>query len=491
MQKSMAGANRKLLRLPNFVRNMSFLVSRPFDDRSSLSRTFWVLAAYLVLAFLLGGGSRWDVQSLVVLRPLAALTCGIALLTLTRDEVRDHRFLFIFAALVIAVCAIHLVPLPPSVWQTLPGREVIIAIDSAAGIQDHWRPLTMAPAAGHNALFSLLVPLAALLLVVQLPTPHLRRLVAPLLVIGGISGLLGIAQVAGDPNGGLYLYRITNNGSAVGLFSNRNHQAVLLASMIPIIALFASAPMKTDGAIKLRLALACGAALLTLPLILVTGSRLGLVVGIVGLLTGWLVFRRPVATGARQRTERRDHSPLIIGLIGTFLLSLVGLLALRSEAIKRLTATSVGEEDRSEAWTIVVRLANEHLPFGSGSGSFVPLYQMAEPIESLSPVYFNHAHNDWLEIWMTFGIPGILLMAAASSAYILGVRSLWKRRKEADEEQLQARAGASIVFIFALASMVDYPLRTPSLACFFVIACVWLVRGLRMAKISTGALAPD
>jgi hypothetical protein len=44
------------------------------------------------------------------------------------------------------------------------------------------------------------------------------------------------------------------------------------------------------------------------------------------------------------------------------------------------------------------------------------------------------------------------------------------------------RAGAVIILLMGLASVGDYPLRTPFLAAYFVICAVWLTTGARAAR---------
>lgn len=489
MIHSQFGARKGKSRLASLV---SKFVTFPglSADRQQV-RVYWMLVIFLGLVFLMGGASRADVQSVMILRPLAVLVCGIALLSIRAEHIRSYRFLFWMAGLIFLLAGIHLIPLPPALWHGLPGREVVMRIDDAAGIKNAWRPLTMTPAEGTNALFSLFVPLAALLLAVQLDADRLKSLARPLLAIGILSGVIGIFQVAGDPNGPLYFYRITNSGSAVGLFSNRNHQAVLLLSLFPLLALFASQSMKTESAIKLRQALAIGGVVLLIPLILVTGSRLGIVLGVVGLICGWFIYRRPEATGVRRRTERKNFTVPIMAFLGIMLLVLVTVLASRAEGLKRLAGTNVGEEDRTGAWRLVSQITLDHMPFGTGSGSFVPLFQQVEPLNSLTPTYFNHAHNDWLEVAMNFGIPGIALLIAAVAAYLMALRPLLVRRGRASSALLLARAGGAIVLFAGLASLVDYPLRTPSLACLFVVACCWMRAESREQRIPSGHTVAD
>jgi O-antigen ligase len=112
-------------------------------------------------------------------------------------------------------------------------------------------------------------------------------------------------------------------------------------------------------------------------------------------------------------------------------------------------------------------------PLGTGMGSFEIVYRLHEPAELLSPQYMNHAHNDWLELILTGGLPAAALMGFAIVAW--GTKVL--RNERAGDADLFAplrRAGAAILLILSLASISDYPLRTPFLLTLFAIAVVWM-----------------
>ena len=97
-------------------------------------RRFWVLAIFILVTFMTGGGSRGDIQSLVILRPVSALMLGYALWRLKPAHLQDYSFISVFALLLIVLVILHLVPLPPSLWASLPGRALITDIDAAAGL---------------------------------------------------------------------------------------------------------------------------------------------------------------------------------------------------------------------------------------------------------------------------------------------------------------------------------------------------------------------
>jgi O-antigen ligase len=438
------------------------------------SLTFWLLVSFLVLVFFTGGGSRNDIQSLIVLRPAAVLMCGIALLTLTREQVRAYRVVFSIAAATFCLVLIHTIPLPPALWHHIPGREILIEVDRISGIGDQWRPIAMIPSLAWNAFFALFVPLAVLLHGVQLTLEERFRLLPVLLGLGLLSGFWGLMQVVGAGDGPLYLYEQTTNGAAVGLFANRNHQAALLSCLFPAFAIFASLGASRQEQVKVKSWLAIAFCLFLVPLILVTGSRAGIVTGIIGLACAFLLYRTPqTATPTRQAPPRFDPRIAFI-FFGILVLIALTVIMSRAEALRRLLVADQVEDLRWRMWGPIADMALKYFPFGSGIGSFIQVYQIDEPATLLGPNYVNHAHNDWLEIWLTAGVPGAILLMIAVVAFMRATYTNVTARHKESRTVAHARLGAAIIFIFALASVVDYPLRTPSIACICVIAVLWL-----------------
>jgi O-antigen ligase len=388
--------------------------------------------------------------------------------------VKAYRFLFGMAAAIFALVLSHLIPLPPSVWGALPGRGIITEIDKVAELGAVWRPISMVPSATWNALYSLFVPLAVLILGAQLSREDRFRLLPWVLGLGLFSGLWGILQVIGDPQGPLYLYRVTNNGAAVGLFANRNHQAILLASLFPMLAVYASTSVRSEEQAAVRSWLAIGAGFVLVPLLLVTGSRAGLILGVVGLLSTVLVYKRPSDLTPKKRKGGKLDLRYAAAGFGVLCLGALTIIMSRAEAFQRLFAAGQGEDERLKVWVPIAEMAWKYFPFGSGIGSFVEVYQIDEPYELLSPEYFNHAHNDWLEVYMTVGLPGLILLALAFYAVLRTSWTLFRTPIEEGRALRFARLGVIVLLILALGSIGDYPLRTPTLAAVFVIAALWL-----------------
>lgn len=451
---------------------------------------FWSLSIFVLLTFVLGGGARGDIQSLAILRPLSAVALAYALWGLRMADFKGFRLLTGFAVAIVVLVGLHLVPLPPSLWTALPGRELIADIDKASGLGSVWRPLSMAPSETTNALFALMAPLAVFLLLLRHAREQRYDHLQLLLGIGLASGLFGLLQGIGPTDGPLYLYRITNGSAAVGLFANRNHQAILLACLFPMLAVYASTGAQSIEQAQFRRLLAIGAALLLIPLLLVTGSRGGLIVGVVGLIAAIILYDAPSFSASPKRKVHRINPNYVYAAVAIFGFTAITILTSRAQALERLLKGDGREDERSIVWGPIADMAEKYFPFGSGIGSFVDAYQIDEPFSTLSPEYFNHAHNDWLEIAMTGGLPAILLALTALVAWVWQVQRLFRLKPSSRRALLFGKLGAVLIFMLALGSVVDYPLRVPSLAVLFVIAAVWMAAALH-AKTGDGAIAAE
>jgi hypothetical protein len=448
---------------------------------------FWVMILYLLLLAFTGGGARSDIQSLVILRPLSAAVLAYALWGITWDHIRPFRFLVFFTIAVAVFVALHLVPLPPAIWMSLPGRELAIEIDRAAGLGEVWRPISMTPSQTWNALYSLIIPCAALALMLRLTREQRFALIPVVILIGLFSGFMGLLQVLGTRDGPLYFYNITNYGTAVGLFANRNHQAVMLACLFPVLAVYASTGLQTVEQFRLRAVLVGGAALFLVPLLLVTGSRIGLVVGLVGLLLSTLLYRQPqFARSAKRKIRRFNLGYLAAGAL-VFGVAALTFLMSRAEAFDRLLTGDGTEELRFAVWPLILEMSGKYFPIGSGIGTFVEAYQIDEPLRLLDQSYLNHAHNDWLEILMTGGAVAALLAGLAIVVWIRSACLLLVSRDSHRRDVILGKLGALIIFMLALASVGDYPLRVPSLTAIFIIAAVWMAGGLLSSQTNSGA----
>ena len=450
----------------------------PKLERMALPSTplLGLLIAFALL-FLTGGSSRGDVQSLAILNPAMIICCGAALLTLRRGHWVERKRLAGFAGFVFLLGLLYTVPLPMRLEGYSQGLSNVADIRAAANVSGLPQTFAIAPQSALQSVFFLFAPLAVILFAVQLGRDDLRLTLPLLITVGGISGIVGVLQLAGGASGPLYFYNTTNNGSAVGLFANRNHAAVFLACLFPMLVIFGERSHGTprDGRNTRQLA-ATAIAIVLIPLILVTGSRSGMLAAIIGMMGGVLLHISTGPTHRRSKTGRPLVPVLAVAVVACLVFATIYFS--RAEAIERIFAENGTANDRADFWTSGVALFWQYFPFGFGPGSFVPAFQVDEPITLLDGSYLNRLHNDWLEVGLTLGLPGVLLMIGGVLFYFWRTFHLWLRCGGARTSVALGRMASVVIAILAVASLSDYPLRTPAMMGFAALICLWFVGAL-------------
>jgi O-antigen ligase len=115
---------------------------------------------------------------------------------------------------------------------------------------------------------------------------------------------------------------------------------------------------------------------------------------------------------------------------------------------------------------------------------------MGEPVELLGRSYLNQAHNDWLQFLIEGGIGAIMLLAGGAIAAILQGRRLLKMHRLGAETQ-EAWLGLALLVVLGVASLVDYPLRVPSVMALAIIALAMFSGPGPRFRPATGRHQPD
>ena len=428
------------------------------------------MVVLLVFSFAFGGASRMHVLRLAVVELAALPLLAIAGIHLQKwGKWREHKLILGILAGLIAVPLIQLIPLPPALWTSLPGREQLTLALTLSGIQPGWSPLSMTP--DHTWQFFLaLIPPVAMLVGALLATHDLRRhLIYLALGAALVSILLGVLQIAGG--GHFYLWPATRGGGMDGLFANRNHHATLLLAVMPFAAVLAASQLRRNSS-QGQMTLWLGALFLGLVIIAigVVRSRAGVIlVGpslVLSVLAAW------IASGRRRPGTAFFGLAAIVGVA----IATVGIFAL-APIMDRFDPDSPAE-GRFENWPYVAEAAQSYLPVGSGLGSFDPVFRSIEPLDRLGPTYFNQAHNDYLEIWLETGWIGMALVVVFLAWWWRRSWACW-RAPPSRTSDLQRAASVALLMIL-IHSAVDYPLRTETIAVLFAL----------FAAILEGAAAP-
>jgi O-antigen ligase len=432
-------------------------------------------AVVLVLASgLFGGASQANALSLMTVELASLPLLFVSLyLTLAGAGPRGVRLPLALLAAVVALPLLQLIPLPASLWTQLPGRGPVVDILGVARLGRPPLPLSLTPSQTWRSAMALAPP-AAMFLGALLITDGQRRLLAACwLVLAVVSVGIGSLQLLGGGHSALYFYRITNTDAAVGLFANQNHEAALLFGLMPLAAVFA-ARFNGDFQDRRNFGGLLGALYLLVALagVAVTRSRAGLVLAVLALACAAAV----IARGGVLR--RHWRLAMAVGAVAAAVIAGIVVVAL-TPILDRFTGGYL--EPRLQNWPLVLKTANDFLPLGTGIGSFETIYASVEPLTAVGPFYFNHAHNDYLELWLETGVVGVALMLVFAAWLAIRLAAVWAAKAGGGDRDLPS--GASLLVLLLLAhSVVDYPLRTEALAVLFAFACATLAVYGRSAK---------
>jgi len=447
------------------------------QPRHLLSTRFQPTLAFIFLVLLLGtlwlagGASRADAIGQAVVRSVAWLLLIATILFGDPISFRKTKFLAGLLCASAVLLLLQLVPLPPGIWQALPGRQLFVEAAAASGQPQPWRPWSIVPSATLNAASSLIVPATTLVLMTG-SKDNERRWVLDLL-LWAITGtaFVGLLQFSGV---GIDNPLINDTVDSVsGTFANRNHFALFLAIgclLLPAWAFPEGHRAHWRGPVALSLLL------LFALTILASGSRAGLVLGLLALGIGLTFARRGIRRELRG-APRWVFPALIIaivGLVGAFVL--ISVAVDRAASLHRALDMDIGQDLRSRTLPTVLEMIRTYFPAGSGFGGFDPIFRIHEPFDLLTITYFNRAHNDFLEIVLDGGLPGLLLLIGGLAWWIYASFRAW--RMGSDAQDALPRLGSAMLLLVLVASAFDYPARTPMIMAVVIVGAIWLSAGM-------------
>lgn len=438
-----------------------------------------LLAPIYLFACLILGGSAQGIWQNMLLQLAGVGIIGWAAASRADEPLsRAARQLLAIAIGGMLLVVLQLIPLPASIWAH-GARAAVVRGFAILGTAEPSLPISLAPYATLNSLLGIIPPLALYCAIVRLKAYRASWLALALLA-GTVAGImLGALQAASpDESSPWYLYPETNYGLAVGFFANANHMATLLVISLPFVAaIVAAGKSKNIQRYSALVAIAAGTALL-----LAVGLALNRSLAGYGLAL-------PVVTVSALLIIPHGHRlrRWLVGLAALLLIIAVGAIAtssIGSNGLSRDANTAV--QSREEILATSGKALHEFLPWGSGLGSFVPVYQLYESPDEVTTTYVVHAHNDYVEIALELGVGGILIVLAFLGWWVVAVRRVWTTT-----EPLAFARAASIASGAILAhSLVDYPLRTAAISACFAM-CAALLADQRAAPVADkSALRP-
>ncbi|MCW1401496.1 hypothetical protein OKA06_03830 [Novosphingobium sp. MW5] len=418
--------------------------------------------AYLALVLVFGGASAASPLGNVSLQLLGAGLITWSLLD-RGAEGTLHTGLRRFGIALALLMAVQFLPLPPSLWQHLPGRGPVYEGFALIGAPAPWLTLSLNP--WHSlASFAWWIPAAALFLSMRTSgAPLSRHLIAVITAVAAVSVVFGGLQATA---GAFYFYEITNIGEGPGFFSNSNHQGSFLLCVLALWGCWAIGEARgsslTAKGLDTTRALYSGVALLLVVGVVVSGS----------LACQLLLI--PVLAALALALKPDLRIPLLVVLIGALLvLGGLGAFLLYGPADNDLLVKgTVPGISRQDFLITGMKIVGDFAPIGSGSGTFVELYRWYEDPAQVSTTFVNHAHDDLLELLIETGVFGLAAVALFLTWFLPRAWSLWGGARR----NVVPLAASMVIATELLHSLVDYPLRTAAMSSLVAIACVLMVR---------------
>jgi hypothetical protein len=438
--------------------------SSPFFVDAQAKLALVVTAAVWIVVVFGGGSSRADVPWVLAVRLAAICGLGLLLVAVPPQRLRLQRWAVWLAAACALLIGLQLVPLPPGIWTSLPGREPYVRLGELAGIGELWRPMSLAPDLTWNALVALVAPMFFIVALPILGVPIWRWILAGLLVTIVLSGVLGMLQMAGGPDTPLRWYPVTNANSAVGFFANRNHQATFLAMGVPLAVWWAVGERRAER-LNARLAIAGSIVLFLLAAAVMTQSRMGAVVLALSLILSTIYLF----------TQIRVRGATLFWLAAGALLAVgVASAAFTTWAESRLAVESATGDTRLRILDESIETMQAFFPIGAGFGTFPQVFRRFESDEDLTETYANHTHSEITELLIEGGIFPVILFLVFLAWFLVSAKRVWWGGRSGSEWGSQGRLCTILIALPLVASITDYPLRTPLMACAMMVAAMFL-----------------
>lgn len=362
----------------------------------------------------------------------------------------------------------YLIPLPIAP----ASADLYSQVLQVVGVESTWRPLAVVPAQAERSGYALIPPLAIFFAVMILHHRLIPALILVAVCVAAGEAILGVLQYLGGPSSVLRFGITHYPDSAIGTYPNRNHLAGLLEMALPVaLALMVSAgpasvgfsrfPLQFLGAFARRRDIQRWVAMFVVIALLVglilTRSRMGVALAVVGILISLLVF---VRAGGWSRAAVRPVA-WAVG-VGVVVLVMLGLIPI----LMRFVTLDPLHDVRWSVFARTMELAGIFFPFGSGPGSFSLVFPRVQSADLRYVV--NHAHNDYLEWLVEAGLFALVLIVIFGMLFIQRWWYLWRRCDSQPETStlVQLAAGVSLVLL-ALHSLVDFNLRIPANQLYF------------------------
>lgn len=313
---------------------------------------------------------------------------------------------------------------------------------------------------------------------------RIKHTLVVLIISGTFQALYGSLMTLSGAEYSFFIPKDSYTGVATGTFINRNHLAgyLVICLSLGLGLMLATLHTSRSGNWRNRLR-----RWLTALLGNKARLRVALIIMVVGLVLthsrmgNTAFFASMLITGALALVLYRNASRATLIFLSSLLiidLLIVGTYFGVEKVVNRLQNTSTQSESRDEVDLYSLKLVSEHTLTGTGAGTFYTAFPQVR--EGDIRIFYDHAHNDYLEFLTERGIIGFipLLLAVVMSAGA-ALQGLRKRR----DPLLRGLGFGSFMSILAMAihATVDFNLQIPANAATFmlVLALGWVANSYK------------
>jgi O-antigen ligase len=176
--------------------------------------------------------------------------------------------------------------------------------------------------------------------------------------------------------------------------------------------------------------------------------------GIIGFLCSAL-FMFMIAR-MRRGLRKKIIVPVFAGLLLLLMVTVAGW-----DRIENRFEQLGGEASlkRAEVWNDSAAIVKDHLLFGTGLGTFQNSYPQYQSHSSTT--FYDHAHNDYVELLTDTGLAGFILAGALAVTLFSMLFINWQKRHSTYAKTIGA-AGLASVLAISVHSFTDFNLHIPA-----------------------------
>jgi O-antigen ligase len=340
--------------------------------------------------------------------------------------------------------------------------------------------------ASHNSYLYLLkglaltlfIPLSFLMLESKL---RINRIIWVVIIAAAFQAIYGAVMVLTGLEWGFFINKPSYLGKATGTFISRNHFAgyleICIAVGVGCLLAQGGKPVQGNWRQRLRHTIE----VLLSPKIIM---RLLLAIMVIALVLSRsrmgnsAFFASLLITGALALLLMKNKSRSTTILLSSLLIidiSIVGTFFGVEKVAQRLQATTSSKESRDEVSRDTFNLWQQYPIMGIGAGSYEHVYPSNKGDDIPSTQLYNHAHNDYLQFLVEYGVLAFSLMAAAVLWCLIWAVQAMRLRRSDLHKGLGFSACMGIIALL-IHSAVDFNLQIPANSFMFmfmlVLACI-------------------